>query len=112
MLLQYGITQEEAEVALNANKHNQVTTIYYLLHKRYEKLGKMPAHFNIQLETPREASPMKREEEFSLSPVKKGRRMQVPKQTRAERVEYTGSLSPDKKKRRMAPREDNFESPS
>ena len=61
MLLQYGITQDEAEVALNANKHNRVTTIYYLLHKRYEKLGKMPAHFNIQLETPREASPEKRE---------------------------------------------------
>ena len=112
MLLQYGITQDEAEVALNANKHNQVTTIYYLLHKRYEKLGKMPAHFNIQLETPREASPEKREEDLSMSPVKKNRRTEQPKKTRAERVEYTGSLSPDKKKRRVAPREDSFESPS
>jgi len=47
MLKQYGFKQEEAEKSLNANKHNQVTTIYYLLHKRYEKLGKLPCHFNI-----------------------------------------------------------------
>jgi hypothetical protein len=24
-----------------------VTTVYYLLHKRYEKQGLMPSHFNI-----------------------------------------------------------------
>ena len=24
-----------------------MTTIYYLLHKRYEKLGQLPSHFNI-----------------------------------------------------------------
>ena len=47
MLKQYGYKQEEAEQSLNANKHNQITTIYYLLHKRYEKLGKLPSHFNI-----------------------------------------------------------------
>ena len=47
MLNQYGYKQEEAEQSLNANKHNQITTIYYLLHKRYEKLGKLPSHFNI-----------------------------------------------------------------
>jgi hypothetical protein len=47
MLKQYGFKQEEAEQSLNANKHNQVTTVYYLLHKRYEKLGKLPSHFNI-----------------------------------------------------------------
>jgi len=47
MLQQYGFKKEEAEVALNANKHNQVTTVYYLLHKRYEKQGKLPSHFNI-----------------------------------------------------------------
>jgi serine/threonine protein kinase len=119
MLLQYGVTQDEAEVALNANKHNQVTTIYYLLHKRYEKLGKMPAHFNILLETPREGSPEKRQDDYSESPVKQrrnngdpvGRAERAPKQTRAERVEYTGSLSPDKKKRRLAPRDQGFESP-
>lgn len=32
---------------MNANKHNQVTTVYYLLHKRYEKLGKLDSHFKI-----------------------------------------------------------------
>ena len=47
MLKQYGFKQAEAELSLNANKHNQVTTIYYLLHKRYEKLGQLPSHFNI-----------------------------------------------------------------
>lgn len=47
MLKQYGFKQEEAEQSLNANKHNQVTTVYYLLHKRYEKIGKLPSHFNI-----------------------------------------------------------------
>ena len=39
MLKKYGFKQEDAELSLNANKHNQVTTIYYLLHKRYEKQG-------------------------------------------------------------------------
>ena len=47
MLNQYGYNKEQAEQSLNANKHNQITTIYYLLHKRYEKLGKLPSHFNI-----------------------------------------------------------------
>ena len=47
MLKQYGFRKEEAEKCLNANKHNQVTTVYYLLHKRYEKMGKLPCHFNI-----------------------------------------------------------------
>lgn len=62
-----------------------MTTVYYLLHKRYEKLGQMPSHFNIQdgtspkSGTPRankfdEEADQKREEDLSCSPVKKGRR--------------------------------------
>ena len=47
MLKQYGFKQEDAEKALNSNKHNQITTVYYLLHKRYEKQGVLPSHFNI-----------------------------------------------------------------
>ena len=47
MLKQYGFKREEAETSLNANKHNQVTTVYYLLHKRYEKQGKLSSHFKI-----------------------------------------------------------------
>lgn len=47
MLKQYGFKKEEAEDSLNKNKHNQVTTVYYLLHKRYEKQGKLPSHFNV-----------------------------------------------------------------
>ena len=47
MLRQFGFKREEAEQSLNANKHNQVTTIYYLLHKYHEKRGQLPSHFNI-----------------------------------------------------------------
>ena len=44
-LEQFGFSAEYATNALNNNKHNQVTTIYYLLHKRYEKEGKLPSSF-------------------------------------------------------------------
>ena len=33
MLEQFGFKQDYAEKCLNNNKHNQVTTIYYLLHR-------------------------------------------------------------------------------
>jgi 5'-AMP-activated protein kinase catalytic alpha subunit len=39
MLEQYGFRQDFAEKCLNANKHNHVTTTYYLLLKRYQRLG-------------------------------------------------------------------------
>ena len=48
MLKKYGFKLEEAEVALNANKHNQVTTTYYLLHKRYEMLGTLKSNLKIE----------------------------------------------------------------
>ena len=37
MLEQFGFKKDYAQKCLNNNKHNQVTTVYYLLHKRYEK---------------------------------------------------------------------------
>lgn len=46
-LKQYGFNLQDAQSSLNSNRHNQVTTVYYLLHKRQEKLGKLPSHFNI-----------------------------------------------------------------
>ena len=46
MLKKYGFEQADAEKSLNQNKHNQVTTIYYLLHKRYVIDGKLPSNFN------------------------------------------------------------------
>ena len=33
---------------LNQNKHNQVTTTYYLLHKRFEKEGKLETGFKVE----------------------------------------------------------------
>ncbi len=39
MLEQYGFKQDYAQKCLNNNKHNQVTTIYYLVHKRQERQG-------------------------------------------------------------------------
>eukprot|EP00347_Sterkiella_histriomuscorum_P006969 403350750 len=47
MLEQFGFKADYAQKCLNNNKHNQVTTVYYLLHKRYEQQGILPSHFNI-----------------------------------------------------------------
>jgi hypothetical protein len=77
MLKKYGFKQEEAELSLNANKHNQVTTIYYLLHKRYEKQGQLQSNFAInRVETPEASAskPQANEIELSCSPVKRGRK--------------------------------------
>lgn len=52
MIEQFGFKPDYAEKCINNNKHNQVTTIYYLLHKRYEKQGMLPSHFNIKKESP------------------------------------------------------------
>jgi len=74
-LEQFGFSAEYATAALNNNKHNQVTTIYYLLHKRYEKEGKLPSCFKV------ENTPHKSREDLSTkknspshSPVKKVRK--------------------------------------
>jgi 5'-AMP-activated protein kinase catalytic alpha subunit len=50
MIEQFGYKPDFAEKCINNNKHNQVTTIYYLIHKRYEKQGLLPSHFNIHKE--------------------------------------------------------------
>jgi len=47
MLQQFGFKPDYAAKCINNNKHNQVTTIYYLIHKRYEQQGLLPSHFNI-----------------------------------------------------------------
>lgn len=41
MLLQYKFTKEYVIKCINSNKHNHVTTSYYLLLKRYEELGQI-----------------------------------------------------------------------
>ncbi len=33
---------------LNKNKHNQVTTVYYLLHNKFAKTGKLKAGFQVE----------------------------------------------------------------
>jgi 5'-AMP-activated protein kinase catalytic alpha subunit len=41
MLMQYNFKKDYALKCLNANKHNHVTTTYYLLHKRHDLLGEI-----------------------------------------------------------------------
>jgi hypothetical protein len=59
MLEQYGYKPDYAAKCINNNKHNQVTTIYYLIHKRYEKQGLLPSHFNIDSSRKDQASTLK-----------------------------------------------------
>jgi len=61
MLKQFDFDPSHAQKCLNNNKHNQVTTVYYLLHKRYEKQGVLPSHFNIT--SHRDAPRIKEKEE-------------------------------------------------
>lgn len=41
MMKQFGFEAEYIEKCLDANKHNHVTTTYYLYHKRLKKEGKL-----------------------------------------------------------------------
>ena len=41
MLVQYNFKKDYAVKCLNANKHNHVTTTYYLLHKRQDLIGEI-----------------------------------------------------------------------
>lgn len=45
---QFGFKADFAMQCLNKNKHNQVTTTYYLLLNRYQKEGKMPSGFKVE----------------------------------------------------------------
>lgn len=68
-LEQFGFKRDFATTCLNKNKHNQVTTVYYLLHKKYEREGKFRTSFKV------ENTPSKREpESTSPSPERKQKR--------------------------------------
>jgi 5'-AMP-activated protein kinase, catalytic alpha subunit len=41
LLVEYNFKKDYAVKCINANKHNHVTTSYYLLLKRYEQLGEI-----------------------------------------------------------------------
>lgn len=47
-LERYGFKKDYATQCLNRNKHNQVTTVYYLLQQRLVKQGKLPSAFKVQ----------------------------------------------------------------
>ena len=47
-LEQYGFKKDYATNCLNRNKHNQVTTVYYLLLQRLVKQGKLSGTFKVQ----------------------------------------------------------------
>jgi hypothetical protein len=56
-----------------------VTTIYYLLHKRYEREGKLASSFKVEQtpiknESRKKDFSSRKEERVSVSPVKKTRR--------------------------------------
>ena len=45
---QFGFKADFAMQCLNKNKHNQVTTTYYLMHKKFEKEGKLKSGFKVE----------------------------------------------------------------
>ena len=47
-LEQFGFKSDFATTCLNKNKHNQVTTVYYLMHKKFEKEGKFKTAFEVK----------------------------------------------------------------
>ena len=47
-LEKFGFKRDYATASLNRNKHNQVTTVYYLLHKRFEMEGKLASCFKVK----------------------------------------------------------------
>lgn len=63
LLEQYWFNKKDAEKYIKANKHNHVTTTYYLLQKRYERMGRP---LEIKLETENSED----DDEESKSPVK------------------------------------------
>lgn len=52
---QFGFKADFAMQCLNKNKHNQVTTTYYLLHNKFQKEGKLPSGFKLEY-TPQKSS--------------------------------------------------------
>jgi len=40
LLEQFRFNKKDAEKYIKANKHNHITTTYYLLQKRYERMGR------------------------------------------------------------------------
>jgi hypothetical protein len=60
-LEKFGFKRDYATSSLNRNKHNQVTTVYYLLHKRFEMEGKLASCFKVK------TTPAKDKKEKSMS---------------------------------------------
>lgn len=44
----FGFKADFARACLNNNKHNQVTTTYYLLHKKFEQEGNFKSGFKVE----------------------------------------------------------------
>lgn len=55
-LEKFGFKRDYATASLNRNKHNQVTTVYYLLHKRFEMEGKLASCFKVKSTPQKEKS--------------------------------------------------------
>ena len=67
-LEKFGFKRDYATASLNRNKHNQVTTVYYLLHKRFEMEGKLASCFKVKQTPVKETSKERYNQEKNSDP--------------------------------------------
>lgn len=91
-----------AQKCLNNNKHNQVTTVYYLLHKRYEKQGVLPSNFNItshrEMEQVKETQPEAKQKvnKSMIEPHRKEDNEDKPEEKEVNKTFTNGATKPTK----------------
>ena len=76
-LEKFGFKADFATQCLNRNKHTQVTTVYYLLHKKFEKEGKLESGFKVE-----------------STPQKDQRKNKKMDPTSAKQLSFTESVGP------------------
>lgn len=80
-LEKFGFKRDYATTCLNRNKHNQVTTVYYLLHKRFEMEGKLASCFKVK-STPVKDKKAEKVADYEASPdVKQSLKKKLFQQT-------------------------------
>lgn len=114
-LERYGFKKEYATTSLNKNKHNQVTTVYYLLLQRLIKQGKLSSSFKVKLTPNKKRVDDDRNQEncgpYSNEKGKPNRigtdENQVQINSKAQnQCESPSSRSPEKRKRKLESFED------
>ena len=104
-LERYGFKKDYATKCLNNNKHNQVTTVYYLLLQRLVKQGKLSSTFKVQ-KTPNKQKQKDFDDNTACADFNANRinENQVQINSKDNRCE-SPSRSPEKRKRNL----DSFE---